>query len=125
MTKGDSVLALIDTDPGIDDALALLYAWGSPQIVGLFLLAALLFCLFAWVERRAAEPIMPPDLFRDRIIAVGLVVVVLAGMAMYGLIVYLPLFVQGVLGKPLDLDELRSLLGDPQGPTPSEHHAMA
>src|SRR5256885_92230 len=30
MTKGDSVLALIDTDPGIDDALALLYAWGSP-----------------------------------------------------------------------------------------------
>ena len=30
-----------------------------------------------------------------------------------------------VLGKPLDLDELRSLLGDPQGPTPSEHHAMA
>ena len=33
--------------------------------------------------------------------------------------------VQGVLGKPLDLDELRSLLGDPQGPTPSEHHAMA
>jgi EmrB/QacA subfamily drug resistance transporter len=74
------------------------FAWGSPQIVGLFALATLLFGLFAWVERRAAEPIMPPDLFRDRIIVVGLVVVVLAGMAMYGLIVYLPLFVQGVLG---------------------------
>jgi len=26
------VLALIDTDPGIDDALALLYAWGSPDL---------------------------------------------------------------------------------------------
>lgn len=33
--------------------------------------------------------------------------------------------VQGVLGKPLDLDELRWLLGDPQGPTPSHHHATA
>jgi len=29
---GDSVLALIDTDPGIDDALALLFAWGSPGL---------------------------------------------------------------------------------------------
>ncbi|HEY2994771.1 MAG TPA: nucleoside hydrolase, partial [Methylomirabilota bacterium] len=32
MTPGDSMLALIDTDPGIDDALALLYAWGSPGL---------------------------------------------------------------------------------------------
>jgi len=32
---------------------------------------------------------------------------------------------QGVLGKPLDLDRLRSLLGDPQGPTPDQHHATA
>jgi inosine-uridine nucleoside N-ribohydrolase len=29
---GDSMLALIDTDPGIDDALALLFAWGSPDL---------------------------------------------------------------------------------------------
>ncbi len=33
--------------------------------------------------------------------------------------------VQGVLGKPVDLEELRSLLGDPQGPTPDQHHATA
>ena len=33
--------------------------------------------------------------------------------------------VQGVLGKPLDLEELRSLLGEPQGPAPDEHHATA
>jgi signal transduction histidine kinase/CheY-like chemotaxis protein len=33
--------------------------------------------------------------------------------------------VQGVLGKPLDMDELRSVLGEPQGPTPTENHAMA
>ena len=26
------MLTLIDTDPGIDDALALLYAWGSPEL---------------------------------------------------------------------------------------------
>jgi inosine-uridine nucleoside N-ribohydrolase len=32
ITAGDSMLALIDTDPGLDDALALLFAWGSPQL---------------------------------------------------------------------------------------------
>jgi purine nucleosidase/pyrimidine-specific ribonucleoside hydrolase len=32
VTDGDSVQALIDTDPGLDDALALLYAWGSPEL---------------------------------------------------------------------------------------------
>jgi EmrB/QacA subfamily drug resistance transporter len=75
-----------------------LFPWASPQILGLLALAAVLFGLFAWVERRASEPIMPPEVFQDRIIVVGLVVVTLAGVAMYGLIVYLPLFVQGVLG---------------------------
>jgi CheY-like chemotaxis protein len=33
--------------------------------------------------------------------------------------------VQGVLGKPLDVEELRSLLADPHEPTPGEHHATA
>jgi signal transduction histidine kinase len=33
--------------------------------------------------------------------------------------------VQGVLGKPLDLERLRSLLTGPRGPTPDQHHAMA
>ncbi len=74
------------------------FPWASPQVLGLLGLAAVLYGLFGWVERRAAEPILPPELLRDRIIVVGLVVVTLSGMAMYGLIVYLPLFVQGVLG---------------------------
>ena len=33
--------------------------------------------------------------------------------------------VQGVLGKPLDLEQLRSLLSHPDGPSPDHHHATA
>jgi MFS family permease len=42
------------------------YPWGSPVIVGLFLLATALLTGFAFQERRAAEPILPLELFRVR-----------------------------------------------------------
>ena len=57
------------------------------------LLAALVF-----VERRASDPILPLDLFRHRVVSYSLVVVFMTGMAMFGAIAFVPLFVQGVLG---------------------------
>ena len=51
-----------------------------------------------WAERRAADPILPLALFRDRLFTVSILHGILAGWAMFGSLNYVPLFVQAVLG---------------------------
>lgn len=75
-----------------------LYPWASAQILGLFGIGIAMLIAFALVEQRAKEPIIPLDLFRNPIFTIGASVVFLTAMAMFGGIVYLPLFVQGVIG---------------------------
>ena len=74
------------------------YPWGSPVVVGLFLAAAILLGFFIAQERRAAEPILPLDLFRSRTFSAATVAVFAVGAAMFSTIIYVPLFVQRVLG---------------------------
>ena len=74
------------------------YAWSSPQVVGAFATAAVLLALFGWVERHVREPILPFDLLRQRTVAAGVASMALVGMAMFGTIAFVPLFVQGVIG---------------------------
>ncbi len=57
----------------------------------------LLIALF-WVENRAADPILPLHLFRERLFAISISHGVLTGWAMFGSISFIPLFVQSVLG---------------------------
>jgi EmrB/QacA subfamily drug resistance transporter len=74
-------------------------AWAS---IGTALLAVLAIgALFAFVqvERRAAEPILPPGLFRDRVFAVTSAVGFVVGFAMFGALTYLPLYQQVVRGQ--------------------------
>ena len=61
--------------------------------VGVVLLA-----LFPLVERRAAEPILPLELFRNRVFAVTSAVGFIVGLALFGAITYLPLYLQIVKG---------------------------
>jgi EmrB/QacA subfamily drug resistance transporter len=75
------------------------YPWLSAQIIGLLAFAALAGLAFAAVEMRAAEPILPPALFRHPIFLVSAGATFLTAMSMFGSIVYLPLFVQGVIGS--------------------------
>lgn len=56
-----------------------------------------------WAERRAANPILPLDLFKDRLFTVSILHGVLAGWAMFGSLNYVPLFVQAVLGTSATL----------------------
>jgi EmrB/QacA subfamily drug resistance transporter len=74
------------------------YAWGSPQVLGALAGSALLLAAFGLVERRVREPILPFELLRRPTVAAGIVCTGLAGMAMFGVIAFVPLFVQGVLG---------------------------
>ena len=57
-----------------------------------------LFVLLLWVERRAADPMIPLALFRDRLFAAACGQGLLAGWAMFGTASFVPLFVQAVLG---------------------------
>jgi EmrB/QacA subfamily drug resistance transporter len=74
------------------------YAWSSGHVVVALAAAAALLVLFAVVERRAAEPILPFDVLRNPIVAGSVACMALVGMAMFGTISYVPLFVQGVIG---------------------------
>jgi EmrB/QacA subfamily drug resistance transporter len=60
--------------------------------------AAIAVVVLVMIEARAAEPILPLPLLRRRIIAISSVTAALAGAAMFGLISFVPLYVQAVLG---------------------------
>ncbi|MBI4886793.1 MAG: MFS transporter [Acidobacteria bacterium] len=60
--------------------------------------AAALLASFAVVEHRSPDPLLPVDLLRNPLVARTLTVVFLVGMALFGAIAFIPLFVQGVMG---------------------------
>ncbi|XOK61012.1 MDR family MFS transporter [Paenibacillus elgii] len=74
------------------------YAWGSVQILGLFAGFAVLTLLFLFVEKRAEEPIISFNMFRNRLYASSNAVGILSGAAFITASVYIPIFIQGVLG---------------------------
>jgi EmrB/QacA subfamily drug resistance transporter len=72
--------------------------WGSRRILGLAAAAVLALVGFVLVERRTREPLLPLDLFANRIVAVTSVAGCLAGIVLFGSIVFLPLFLQVARG---------------------------
>ncbi len=74
------------------------YEWLSPQIIGILVFAAVMILVFVAVERRASDPIMPLSIYSNRTVSVSLVAVFLTGFGMFGSIIFIPLFFQGVLG---------------------------
>jgi EmrB/QacA subfamily drug resistance transporter len=74
-------------------------AWSRPTPWIESAVVVVSFGLLVWRERHAAEPILPPRLFRDRVFVVGATVVGLTAMALFGAIIFLPLFFQLVLGQ--------------------------
>jgi EmrB/QacA subfamily drug resistance transporter len=73
--------------------------WANPEVGGLILLGLVLSAFFVWVESRAAEPILPLSLFRNRSISVSLLAVFLAGFGFFGAIIFVPRWFQVVLGS--------------------------
>jgi EmrB/QacA subfamily drug resistance transporter len=75
------------------------YPWLSAEIVGMFAFAAVMAVLFVMIERRAAEPIIPTWIFKNRIISLSIFIIFITGFGMFGGIVFIPLYFQGVLGQ--------------------------
>jgi EmrB/QacA subfamily drug resistance transporter len=70
----------------------------NSQSILIFLASAVLLVIFVFVEKRAADPIIPFDLFKNRTIAIAIPAGFLGGVAMFGAISFIPLFAQGSLG---------------------------
>jgi EmrB/QacA subfamily drug resistance transporter len=74
------------------------YAWGSWQIIGLFVLAVVSLVAFVFIESKAAEPILPVRLFKNRTFSTINGVGFLMAVGMFGAIMFVPLFMQGIVG---------------------------
>ncbi len=74
------------------------YAWGSPMIFTLGLISLGTLLTFVWIESKAAEPIIPLHLFRNRTFTATSAVGFIIGFSMFGAIIYLPLYLQVVHG---------------------------
>jgi EmrB/QacA subfamily drug resistance transporter len=75
------------------------YPWTAPQVTGTLAASAALFVAFLIAERFAADPILPLGLARNQVFAAGALLSLTANMALLALLVYIPLFIQGVLGQ--------------------------
>ena len=74
------------------------YAWSSGVIIGLFVSSIVLLAAFVWVEQRAVEPLIPLGLFNMSVFRVASAAGGLLGFSMFGVITFLPLFLQTVHG---------------------------
>src|SRR3984885_9625972 len=74
------------------------YGWSSVRVETLLAWSVVLLAVFLRAETKAIEPLIPLSLFRNPIISLCSIAVFLLGMGMFGVIIYLPLFMQGVLG---------------------------
>ncbi|WP_426503822.1 MDR family MFS transporter [Dactylosporangium sp. McL0621] len=89
---GCTLLILATLEGGI------MWAWVSPPSIVIFALGAVMVTAFVFVERRAAEPVLPLWVFRYRTLVGGNLVALAIGALVIGLSSYVPNFSQGVLG---------------------------
>jgi EmrB/QacA subfamily drug resistance transporter len=93
VTSGGSLLAL---------SYALIegnqHGWGSPEIVGLFVGAAVLLAVFIWLELRQRLPMLDLGLFKIGSFAGANIVAMLVSLGMFGVFFFISLYVQNVLG---------------------------
>jgi EmrB/QacA subfamily drug resistance transporter len=91
---GVSALLLVTTLGGSPQG----YAWLSPQIIGMIVIGLVFVAAFLVREHYASEPIVPLRLFRKRVFSVANAAGFIVGVAMFGAIIYLPVYLQVVRG---------------------------
>jgi EmrB/QacA subfamily drug resistance transporter len=86
-------------------SLILYLSWAGPDVgwlsatgVGLLVATVVLAVLFAFVETRATEPILPPELFRSWTFVSNISFAMIMGIGMFGGLIYLPIYLQVVKG---------------------------
>lgn len=74
------------------------HPWNSPRIVLLFAVSLFSFAIFLWWERRAAEPILPLQLFKVKTFRIAVLASFVVSMAFLGVVMFMPLYMQVVQG---------------------------
>jgi len=74
------------------------YGWSSARVELLLVTAVVMLAAFLRIESKAVEPLIPLVLFRNPVISMASTASFILGMGMFAVIIYLPLYMQGVLG---------------------------
>jgi EmrB/QacA subfamily drug resistance transporter len=74
------------------------YAWDSPEVIAAAVIGVGGVAAFGVIERRVPEPLLPLGLFRSRTFAVSTASALLIGGVLFGITIYVPVYVQRVLG---------------------------
>lgn len=74
------------------------WAWTSTESLGLYGLGLVALVAFIAIERRAEEPVLPLRLFSSRVVTQANIAAFAVSMVMFGAIIYIPVFAQGVIG---------------------------
>jgi EmrB/QacA subfamily drug resistance transporter len=74
-------------------------AWSSPTMLALIAVAIVALVGFLFAEHRAAEPVLPLRLFRNRSFSVTSAIGLIVGFALFGSVTYLPVFLQLSMGS--------------------------
>lgn len=74
------------------------YAWTSVEILSLSVISVMFFFGFVWAELRAKDPVVPLGLFKNSVFAVSMLVILIMGLGMFGVISFMPTYLQGVVG---------------------------
>jgi EmrB/QacA subfamily drug resistance transporter len=75
------------------------YPWGSPRMIGLLVAGVVSLVAFLFVESRVPEPILPLVLFKNRVFTVTGAIGFIIGLALFGAVTYLPIYLQLAKGK--------------------------
>lgn len=74
------------------------YSWGNWHVLGSFAFSIVAWLGFFYWESKATEPIIAPSLFKNRIFSISVATSFFVAMGMFGAIMYIPLFMQAVVG---------------------------
>lgn len=86
------------------------YDWSSIEIIGLFSLTIIFLITFIFVEKRVKSPVLPLFLFKNNVFTLSNIAGMLLGMGMFGAIMYVPFYVQGVLGRSATISGLTEMV---------------
>ncbi|MFC3883372.1 MDR family MFS transporter [Bacillus songklensis] len=75
------------------------YDWSSSQIIGLFAAAVVSLIIFILIERKAKSPVLPLHLFKNNVFTLSNLIGFIMGAGMFGAAMYIPFFIQGVIGR--------------------------